>query len=165
MKIYFKIALVASHLSLAGIGFATGIYILPVLTAEKNSEIDEINSVKQNARYYGKFEKNHVGSNAVHWAEGDLYITDREIAFEGSVAPGPDYKIYLTKTQANTKDEFINIKEDSLYIGDLKNFGNFIKQLPSGTDISNYAAVQIWCERFEQFISSATISGIGKLQR
>jgi len=163
MKKYLKIALVASHLSLAGIGFAAGIYILPVLTAEKNSGVDEIKSVKQNARYFGKFEKNQVGSNAVHWAEGNLYINDREIAFEGSVAPGPDYKIYLTKTQANTKDEFMNIKEESLYIGDLKNFGNFIKQLPNGVEISDYAAVQIWCERFEQFISSASISEIGKL--
>jgi len=156
MKRAMKVILFASHLALAGIGFAAGIYILPVLTAEKGSTIDELKSVKDNFRYQGEFNKNQKGSNAVHWAEGNLFVNDREIAFEGTVAPGPDYKIYLTKKKADSKDEFIKIKEDSLYIGDLKSFGNFIKTLPNGVNIDEYSAVQIWCESFGQFISSAS---------
>lgn len=122
----------------------------------KNSTTEEIQTVKDNARYNGVFDKNQKGSNAVHWAEGKLYVNDKEIAFEGSVAPGPDYKIYLTKTQANDRESFMKIKEDSLYIGDLKNFGNFKKSLPNGVNIDEYTTVQIWCEKFEQFISSAS---------
>ncbi|WP_058973742.1 DM13 domain-containing protein [Type-D symbiont of Plautia stali] len=156
MRKSLKIGLLASHLMLLGVGFGTGVYILPVLTAEKNSTKEEVNSVKNDARYTGVFNKNQEGSNAVHWAEGQLYINDTDIAFEGSIAPGPDYKIYLTKVQANDRESFLHIKEDSLYIGDLKNFGDFKKSLPNGVNIDGYTTVQIWCERFEQFIASAS---------
>ncbi|KAB1770760.1 DM13 domain-containing protein, partial [Klebsiella pneumoniae] len=107
------------------------------------------------ARYTGAFFKNQKGSNAVHWVDGKLYVSDQEIAFEGSIAPGPDYKIYLTKTQADDRNSFLKIKEESLYIGDLKNYGNFKKNLPNGVNIDEYTTVQIWCEKFEQFIGSA----------
>jgi hypothetical protein len=33
------------------VGFGVGIYVLPILTAEKNSSADEIKEVKNNARY------------------------------------------------------------------------------------------------------------------
>lgn len=156
MKASIKIILITSHIVLFGLGFAGGIYLLPILTAEKNASTEAINSVKDNTRYTGVFEKNQKGSNAVHWADGKLYVTNTEIAFEGSIAPGPDYKIYLTKIRANDRNEFFKIKDDSLYIGDLKNFGDFNKRLPNGVNIDNYVAVQIWCERFQQFISSAS---------
>lgn len=152
----FKATLLVSHLVLFGIGFCIGIYILPVLTAGKNATDDELKGVKDNARYLGTFVKNQKGSNAVHWVDGKLYVNNDAIAFEGSVAPGPDYKIYLTKTQADDRESFIKIKKDSLYIGDLKNFGNFKKSLPNSINIDEYNTVQIWCEKFEQFIGSAS---------
>ncbi len=155
MKTKLKAILLASHLAVLGIGFAAGIYILPVLTAEKNASVAEIQNVVKDARYKGSFDKNQKGSNAVHWVDGRLYVSDHEIAFEGSVAPGPDYKIYLTKTQADDKQSFLNIKQEALYVGDLKNFGNFKKNLPNGVNIDEYTTVQIWCERFGQFIGSA----------
>lgn len=155
MKRKIKVILLASHLTLFSVGFGAGIYMLPVLTAENNASAEQIKAVKQSARYTGQFVKNQKGSDYLHWAEGTLYISDDDLAFEGKVAPGPDYKIYLTKTQAHDNDSFNEIKEDSLYIGDLKNFGNFIKKIPDGVVIDNYTTVQIWCERFEQFIGSA----------
>lgn len=155
MKTNIKALFFASHLALFGVGFGVGIYVLPILTAEKNSSADEIKEVKNNARYTGAFFKKQKGSNAVHWVDGKLYVSDQEIAFEGSIAPGPDYKIYLTKTQADDRNSFLKIKEESLYIGDLKNYGNFKKNLPNGVNIDEYTTVQIWCEKFEQFIGSA----------
>ena len=155
MKTNIKALFFASHLALFGVGFGVGIYVLPILTAEKNSSADEIKEVKNNARYTGAFFKNQKGSNAVHWVDGKLYVSDQEIAFEGSIAPGPDYKIYLTKTQADDRNSFLKIKEESLYIGDLKNYGNFKKSLPNGVNIDENTTVQIWCEKFEQFIGSA----------
>lgn len=148
--------LLASHLAFFSIGVGSGIYILPILTAEQNSSEAEIQAVQQNARYTGLFVKNQKGSNAVHWVDGKLFVTDSQIAFKGTVAPGPDYKIYLTKTLAEDKASFLKIKMESLYIGDLKNFGNFKKQLPNGVNIDDYTTVQIWCERFGQFIGSAS---------
>lgn len=156
MKKRLKVAMLASHLALFGVGFGVGIYVLPILTAEKNSTSEEIDSVKKSARFSGEFKKSQKGSNAVHWAEGKLYVNDKEIAFEGSVAPGPDYKIYLTKTYADDRESFMKIKDESLYIGDLKNFGNFKKSLPNGVNVDEYTTVQIWCEQFEQFIASAS---------
>ncbi|WP_202300946.1 DM13 domain-containing protein [Dryocola clanedunensis] len=155
MKKITKVILLASHLALFGVGIGVGIYILPVLTAESDASTVEIQQVKDAARYTGLFDKNQKGSNAVHWVDGKLYVTDTDIAFEGSVAPGPDYKIYLSKTQADDRQSFLDIKDDSLYIGDLKNFGNFKKSLPNGVNLDEYTTVQIWCERFEQFIGSA----------
>lgn len=147
--------LLVSHLGVFGLGFGAGVYYLPILTATNNATDGEVQMVKDNARYSGVFSKNQEGSNPVHWADGKLYVSNNEIAFEGTVAPGPDYKIYLTKTQANNKASFLKIKEDSLYIGDLKNFGNFKKAIPNGVNIDEYTTVQIWCERYGQFISSA----------
>lgn len=150
------IVLLVSHFMFFGIGFGAGIYFLPVLTASQNATSEDVQQVKDNARYFGHFTKNQKGSNAVHWADGKLYVSNNEIAFEGSVAPGPDYKIYLTKTRADDRDSFLKIKDDALYIGDLKNFGNFQKTIPEGVNIDDYTTVQIWCERFGQFISSAS---------
>lgn len=147
--------LLVTHLGLFGLGFAAGVYYLPILTATQNATDKDVQMVKDSARYTGIFDKNQEGSNAVHWADGKLYVSKNEIAFEGTVAPGPDYKIYLTKTQANNKSSFLKIKDESLYIGDLKNFGNFKKTIPNGIDIDEYTTVQIWCERYGQFISSA----------
>lgn len=155
MKIKIKALLVTSHLALFGLGFGAGIYMLPILTAEQDATKNDLADVKQNARYTGSFVKTQKGSDAFHWADGKLYVADGEIAFEGSVAPGPDYKIYLTKTQADDRNTFLSIKDKSLYIGDLKNFGNFKKSLPNGINLDEYTTVQIWCERFEQFIGSA----------
>jgi len=71
------------------------------------------------------------------------------------IAPGPHYKIYLTKTQAFDQHSFLQIKHQSALIGDLNNFGDFIKSLPEGIDPQEYCAVQIWSEQFSKFVGSA----------
>ncbi|VAC19800.1 Uncharacterised protein [Enterobacter hormaechei] len=49
MKTNIKALFFASHLALFGVGFGVGIYVLPILTAEKNSSADEIKEVKNKA--------------------------------------------------------------------------------------------------------------------
>jgi hypothetical protein len=61
MKTNIKALFFASHLALFGVGFGVGIYVLPILTAEKNSSADEIKEVKNNARYTGAFLKTKKG--------------------------------------------------------------------------------------------------------
>lgn len=151
-----KALMLVTHLAVFGAGTGLGIYILPILTAETNATAPEIQAVKQSAKYTGEFSRNQKGSDAVHWAEGKLYVSEHEIAFEGEIAPGPDYKIYLTKTQADDKESFLKIKDYAKLIGDLKNFGNFKKTLPAGVNPDDYTTVQIWCETFSQFIGSAS---------
>jgi hypothetical protein len=155
MKNRMKMLLLVSHLVVLGGGVGLGIYILPLLTAEDNATQSAVEEIKKDAKFSGVFTPAQKGSDAVHWAEGKVYVSDHEIAFEGKVAPGPDYKIYLTTSQANDKASFLKIKDDSLFVGDLKNFGNFRKRLPPGVNPEDYTTVQIWCERFSQFIGSA----------
>ena len=155
MKKQLKIILLASHLALFGAGVGLGIYILPILTAQENATIAEIEEVQKVAKYSGEFKKDQKGGDALHWANGQLFVTDNEIVFKGDVAPGPDYKIYLTKKQATDKESFLDIKKEAILIGELKNFGNFKKTIPASVNVNEFTTVQIWCEHFSKFIGSA----------
>lgn len=155
MKTRFKVILLISHLAFFGAGIGLGIYLLPILTAQENTSLNEIDDVRMQAKYKGEFTRNQKGSDIFHWVEGELYITDKEIAFKGEVAPGPDYKIYLTKKQAVDKNSFLEIKKEAVLIGELKNFGNFRKNIPDSVNVNEFTTVQIWCERFSKFIGSA----------
>lgn len=155
MKTKLKVFLLMSHLTFLGAGTGLGIYLLPILTAQENASLNEINDVKKLAKYKGEFNRNQKGSDVFHWAEGKLYVTDSEIAFKGPVAPGPDYKIYLTKAQAVDKNSFLEMKKEAVLIGELKNFGNFRKSIPDSVNVNEFTTVQIWCERFSKFIGSA----------
>ncbi|BEM25136.1 hypothetical protein SME04J_35020 [Serratia marcescens] len=155
MKTKLKVFLLMSHLTFLGAGTGLGIYLLPILTAQENASLNEINDVKKLAKYKGEFNRNQKGSDVFHWAEGELYVTDSEIAFKGQVSPGPDYKIYLTKAQAVDKNSFLEMKKEAVLIGELKNFGNFRKSIPDSVNVNEFTTVQIWCERFSKFIGSA----------
>ena len=136
-------------MAVLGAGTGLGIYLLPVLTAQENASLNEINDVLKKAKYKGEFTRNQKGSDVFHWAEGELYVTDNEIAFKGEVAPGPDYKIYLTtKKQTVDKSSFLEIKKEAVLIGELKNFCNFRKSIPDSVNVNEFTTVQIWCERF-----------------
>ena len=155
MKTRLKVILLISHLAVLGAGTGLGIYLLPILTAQENASLNEINDVRKLAKYKGDFKRNQKGSDVLHWAEGELYVNDNEIAFKGEVAPGPDYKIYLTKKQAVDKSSFLEMKKEAVLIGELKNFGNFRKSIPDSVNVNEFTTVQIWCERFSKFIGSA----------
>ena len=81
-----------------------------------------------------------------------MMITNSEIVFEGKIAPGPDYKIYLTKKYIEHEDEFLPIKNEAVFVSDLKNFENFIIPINSNINFSEYNTIVIWCEAFKEFI-------------
>ena len=150
-----KAFLALSYLVVFSLGIGLGIYILPILTAQPNAAESEVTRVEQQALYATHFSKDQSGSDALHWAEGKLYVAPHALAFEGEVAPGPDYKIYLTKEQANNAQEFLAMKDQAVLVSELHNFGNFSKVIPANMDVNEYTTVQIWCETFSKFISSA----------
>ncbi len=147
--------LIASHLATGLMAFAAGIYVLPILTASESASAVELQLAAENARHTGRFERGLPGSDALHWADGKLTITDTSIAFEGDVAPGPDYKIYLVPEFVDTQASFVAIKARAARVGDLKTFGNFVVPLPADVNPAQYTSVVIWCERFSKFISAA----------
>lgn len=77
------------------------------------------------------------------------------IAHAGRLAPGPDYKLYLAPQFVDTEEAFFAVKDQSRRIGDVKTFDGFIVDVPPDADVSKYNTVVIWCELFNQFISSA----------
>ena len=152
MRILF---LIFSHGAVLGIGFALGVYFLPILTAPKSANLSQIEQVVSNPVYKAEFKKGQRGNDFFHWGEGQLVITNNEIALKGKVAPGPDYKIYLTKKFVEHEDEFLPIKQNALYVADLKVFENFIVPLDKNVNFEDYNTILIWCEAFKEFIASA----------
>ncbi|WP_198597164.1 DM13 domain-containing protein, partial [Vibrio splendidus] len=84
-------------------------------------------------------------------------VSQSAIAFEGELAPGPDYKVYLSPKFIETEQAFNDSKSDLLRVGDVKTFDRFMVELPEGTDLNRFNTVVIWCETFGQFITSAKI--------
>ena len=70
MKI--TVLLLVTHICAAAIGFALGIYTLPILTAEPSPSSETIVSAKRNMLYSGFFTPDSVGSDMLHWGDGSL---------------------------------------------------------------------------------------------
>ncbi len=153
MKHFF--VLLASHGAALAVGFAAGIYVLPILIAPLPPSEAEVQSAMAEAHYRARFRKDLAGSDALHWGEGDVAVGRKVIALLGRLAPGPDYKLYLSPEFAETEEAFLRVKAQSVLVGDVKTFENFVVPVPDGVDISRYDTLVVWCETFSQFISAA----------
>ena len=141
-------------------GFGLGIYLLPILVAEEGlsqTELTQLSAQPQDQIRRGIFIRDLPGSDAFHWGEGEIFASPERIWLDGRIAPGPDYRLYLTKGQVKTKAEFLAIKSQALQIAPVKAFENFSLSVPDGLDISAYDSVVIWCEAFSAFITSAQL--------
>ncbi|MEM9605559.1 MAG: DM13 domain-containing protein [Pseudomonadota bacterium] len=144
-----------SHLLFALGGFALGIYALPILTAPAGPSATAVADVMQSARFTGTFRRDLEGSDFLHWGDGTLSISETSIALEGSVSPGPDYKLYLSPAFVETEAAFEALKPEMVQVADIKTFDNFLVGVPEGIDPAAYNTVVVWCESFGEFISAA----------
>jgi hypothetical protein len=147
--------LLASHGAVAVGAFAAGIYTLPILTASAPPAANELDAVFAAARFRARFERKLAGSDALHWGEGDVALSDRAIALRGRLAPGPDYRLYLVPEFVDTEAAFEAIKPGALQLGMVRRFENFVVPLPPGTDLAAHTTVLVWCETFREFITAA----------
>jgi hypothetical protein len=106
----------------------------------------------------GKFHRNLEGSDSLHWGEGTIMVGDGSVWLDGSVSPGPDYRLYFAPIFVETEESFLAIKSQSVEVGSIKAFTNFTLQLPDGVNVDGFPAVVIWCEAFSQFITAAELS-------
>jgi hypothetical protein len=147
--------LAASHAIVLGIGFAAGVYVLPILTAPQSPSEQEAAAAAKGARYYVRFHKELKGSDFLHWAEGKVAIGKERVAFTGQLAPGPDYKLYFSPEYVDTREGFLRVKARAARAGDIRTFDAFVVSVPPTIDIGAYDTVVVWCERFSMFITSA----------
>ncbi|HAS61278.1 MAG TPA: hypothetical protein DCS35_01135 [Vibrio sp.] len=150
-----NLLLLASHLIFAAMGFALGIYALPILTQPASPPMQEIQDISQHALYNGMFQRERLDSDFLHWGEGSLAISDTQIVFIGELAPGPDYKLYLSPVFVETEQSFEQYKDTMIQIGDIKTFDRFSLDLPPEVNVAEFNTVIIWCESFAEFITSA----------
>lgn len=148
--------LAASHTAVASAGFAAGIYALPILIAPAAPSMDEIKAATALVLFTGQFKRDLKDSDALHWGEGVVSISPTAISLVGKLAPGPDYKLYLSPEFVETEAAFNRLKKSMVRVGDVKTFENFVVALPSGMEPAKYAAVVVWCESFGQFITAAS---------
>ncbi|MGE0098197.1 MAG: DM13 domain-containing protein [Hydrogenophaga sp.] len=147
--------LLASHALVAILGFGAGVYFLPILIAPPAPEVSEVSALASKAQFTGRFRRELAGSDALHWGEGTVSVGPDAISLMGRLAPGPDYKLYLSPSFVQTEAEFLPLKDRMLRVGDVKTFENFVVSMPPGVDLAAYNTVVVWCETFKEFISAA----------
>ena len=142
-------------------GFLLGVYTLPILVewrhdVQERAEPPEV--AERDPR--GEFDRNSPGSDAAHWGEGEVRVSQGQLVFEENVrlAPGPDYRVYLSKTFVQTREEFLEIKPESVEIAALELFsGPLTFPIPAELDTDVYDNVVVWCEAFAMYIASARL--------
>jgi hypothetical protein len=156
MKTGTKAVLLAgTHAIVLAIGFAGGIYTLPILIAPPPPSAAEVQVAADQAVYSASFRRDLAGSDALHWGEGTVTLGPKAITLAGRLAPGPDYKLYLSPQFVETEADFARLKSSMVLVGDVRTFENFIVPVTAGTDYARYNTVIIWCESFEEFITAA----------
>ena len=148
------ILLFISHGAVFSLGFAVGIYTLPILIAPKGPDQAEVSRNAQGASYTTTFRRDLKGSDPFHWGDGSLSIGQDTISFMGKLAPGPDYKLYLAPKYVEDAEQFKAIKSRSAQVGDVKTFENFVVKMPDNIDPDDYTTAVVWCETFSQFITA-----------
>ncbi|GLX83608.1 DM13 domain-containing protein [Thalassotalea eurytherma] len=155
MNIKNKLLLVMSHLAIGIIGFAVGIYSLPILTEPPTPSATEIAAKSVDRKFSTSFTRDLKDSDALHWGEGDIVISEHYITFTGKLAPGPNYKLYLSPTFVETEVDFKRLNSTMVEVDDILTFTNFIANIPQGINTEEYNSLIIWCESFGEFITSA----------
>ena len=155
MKLRSVLLLLITHAAVAAFGFAAGIYTLPLLIAPAAPSTAEVQAQAQRAVHTGQFRRDLKGSDALHWGEGKVSVGPDAISLQGEIAPGPDYKLYLSPKFVETEADVEPLKSQMLRVGDVKTFRNFIVPLPAGVNLEKYDTVLVWCETFREFITAA----------
>lgn len=150
-----KFLLFLTHGLALAIGFAAGIYILPILIAPEGPSQSAVQAVAAAAQYETEFRRDLPGSDALHWGQGKVVLSPHQIALMGRLSPGPDYKLYLSKEFVDNREDFLRIKAQAHRVGDIKTFENFVVPVSGSVDLDQYRAVVVWCETFSQFITAA----------
>ncbi|MCG7562361.1 MULTISPECIES: DM13 domain-containing protein [Pseudoalteromonas] len=149
------LTLIITHGLVGFAGFAGGIYMLPILTAPPAPNEGAVTAASLGADYSAQFRKSLQDSDALHWGEGMVSISKDHITLLGELAPGPDYRLYLSPQFVETEADFNRLKSTMVEVGDIKTFSNFVVDVPQQVNPADYNTVIVWCEAFGEFITAA----------
>jgi hypothetical protein len=97
-----------------------------------------------------------------HGTDGTVRILEladgsRVVRLEGlDTSNGPDLYLYLSTNPAAGEESAFD--DDYLNLGRLQgNLGDQNYDLPAGTDLTRYASVVIWCDRFDSAFGAADL--------
>lgn len=155
-RLLLLLLLSLSHIAVAAIGFMAGIYLLPTIIEPAPPEAAALHAAESAALFSAEVRRDHPGSDFLHWGEGRFAVGKAAIAMRGELAPGPDYKLYLSRRPVGNAAEFEAVKAHALRLGDVRAFHGFIMDVPPHADVEQYNTVVIWCETFRKFITAAT---------
>lgn len=145
-----------THASALIIGFAAGVFALPILIAPPPPATAVLMENAEARQYAAAFSRDRTDSDFLHWGEGEVSISSTAVTFMGELAPGPDYKLYFSPEFVETEADFNALKSQMVQVGPVTTFTNFALAIPEGIDPNHYRAVIVWCETFGEFITSAT---------
>lgn len=155
MNVRTVIRSIVTHGAVGLAGFALGIYALPILIAPPAPSQSEVVALASQAEYRAEFHRDLTDSDTLHWGEGTVSLSPTLITFMGKLAPGPDYKLYLSPKFVETEADFNRLKPKMIQVGEIKTFENFVVKVSPDVELSNFNSVIVWCETFGQFITSA----------
>jgi hypothetical protein len=147
--------LLASHGMTAGLAFLIGVYTLPIIMATPDPTAGALALTIKNTRYVATISDSLQDSDWLHWGEGRFSLGDDYIVFQGKLAPGPAYRLYLSPTFIETEEDFLLQRSNMVEVGNVNSFANYILPVPTDISIEDYNSVIIWCESFNQFITAA----------
>lgn len=150
-----RLLLIATHGVALGLGFALGIYALPILIAPEAPTAQQVQQQKDPAGFEGRFRRDLAGSDALHWGDGVVTVDAGHIGLVGELAPGPDYRLYLSPEFVETEADFLRLRAGMVQVGAVRTFKNFLVPVPPTIDPSRFNTVIVWCEAFGQFITAA----------
>ena len=149
-----KLLLTLSHTAALCIGFALGVYLLPIIIQPPAPNIAAVESKLSEPVFTAYFDRNRKGSDTLHWGDGEIRFFQDTIVFEGALAPGPDYRLYLVPMFVEDEAAFLAVKDQSHEVGSIKNFDRFVFDGVSALENPAFTSVVVWCETFGEFITS-----------
>lgn len=155
MKIQNLIFLTFTHIAVLAFGFVMGIYTLPILSAPPAPSEADIKVISSQAKYRAEFVRDLKDSDALHWGDGEVSLNQNYITLLGELAPGPEYRLYLSPSFVETEVKFEQLKPTMKLVGDIKTFDNFMVKVGPDVELSQFNTVIVWCEAFGEFITAA----------
>jgi Electron transfer DM13 len=143
---------IKTALALVALTFAFGVQ--SSVFAQDSMKDEDKTETLETGTFHGKVHKTSGRATIYQEADGKLVL--RLTNFKTS--NGPDVHVILIAAKDADDANFLNSSTERVELGDLKgNEGDQNYDIPSGTDLSKFQTVSIYCERFNANFGAAPL--------